>query len=164
MDWILDIVLLILKPIFGLTKELLQELRLVKKDLNFLARQISNPGKMQQAEIEQASCNLRQRAINLTDLIETVKGFSFFSFFHILPKKENIQNASSLLIGLSNSLNSSNSGIENAKISVKIKELLLIKADFIERFSGWIVFIFVAVGCCTIVNYLSIFIKNLLGD
>lgn len=163
MDWILDIVLLILKPIFGLTKELLEELRLVKKDLNSFARQISNPGAMNSIEIEQASCALRQRAINLTDLVESVKGFSFFVFFHILPKKENIRKTSSLLIGLSNKLGSDSSGIDNAKTAQQIKELFLIKPDFLERFSGWIILIFVSVGCWTIVNELSNFIKHLLG-
>lgn len=168
--WAVDIFLLILKPIIGSAKELKNEIRSVRKNLHLYARQISNPGMMENSEIEQASCAIRLNASNLLTLTDEVKYFSFLAFLHIVPDKVNIIRASELLTGLSSSLGyipynntNLNDGTRNCEKSDEIKQLLSIKPDLCERFSSWIVFILVAIGGYSLVNFIASSIQKLIG-
>ena len=165
-EWVIDIFLLILKLIFGSVKELKNELRNVQKNLHSYARQISNPGIMSHADIEQASCAIRQNASNFISLLEEVKCLSFLAFLHIIPEKNNILRASMFLINISNSLtlNDLNDGMRNCETTDEIKKLLLIKPDLCERFSSWIVFILVAIGGYSLVNFIASLIQKLIGN
>lgn len=161
MEWAVDVFLLIFKPIIGSAKELKSEIRSVQKNLHLYARQISNPGVMANSEIEQSSCAIRLNASNLLALTDEVKCFSFLAFLHIVPDKANIIRASELLTGLSSSLGyipynntNLNDGTRNCENSDEIKQLLSIKPDLCEKFSSWIVFILVAIGGYSLVNFI----------
>lgn len=54
MEWFTHILNFIFKPILGSVKELNETIKSTKKNLHFYARQISNPGIMNLAEIEKA--------------------------------------------------------------------------------------------------------------
>ncbi|MDQ1341042.1 MAG: hypothetical protein QG567_2200 [Campylobacterota bacterium] len=142
---------LIVEPIQELKKE-------VSKVLNamiFHADRISNPSSNTKEIGNEISKLLRKHASNLEAKSSIIPAYKIFEIFKILPSKINIQKVSQLLIGLSNDLYDSTHGMENSKIIFKIKELLLIKASFYELFSAWLVFIFVSIGCYTLVEFLA---------
>lgn len=139
------------KPIQELKKEISKILTV----MIFHADRISNPSSNTKEIVSEISKILRKHASNLEAKSSIIPAYKIFEIFKILPSKVNIQKASQLLFVLSNDLHDSSNGIKNSEKIFEIKELLLTKAYFYEQFSTWLVFIFVSIGCYTLVEFLA---------
>ncbi|KKP67079.1 MAG: hypothetical protein UR68_C0014G0008 [Candidatus Roizmanbacteria bacterium GW2011_GWA2_35_19] len=92
--------------------------------LVYYAREYSSPGLLSKELQDQAHNKFRQLASLLKARSYMIKWYGFLSFFSIIPNLNNIEEASSNLIGLSNSLFNKSDGVENHNRVVKIKKLL----------------------------------------
>ena len=113
---------LIIEPIQEFKKEIAEIINVI----GFHANITSNPNMIDQEQSSEISKILRKHAINLESKSSIIPFYKMFENIRLLPKNENIEKASSELIGLSNSLYSSINGFENYEKSSKIKKYLKI--------------------------------------
>lgn len=113
---------LIIEPIQELKKEISE----VLNAMVFYADRISNPNSNSQEIVDEVGKILRKYASNLEAKSSIIPFYGIFELFRVLPKKQNISEAKSDLIGLSNSLSKSanNNGFDNSTKNNSIKRLL----------------------------------------
>lgn len=133
---------LIIEPIQELKKEISE----ILNAMVFYADRISNPNSNSQDVIDEVSKILRKHASNLEAKSSIIPFYRIFEIFRVLPNKQNISEAKSHLIGLSNSLSNSenNSGINNSTKNNDIKRLLTTYSNS-ALFEIIIVFIIISV-------------------
>ena len=122
----------ILKSIIEPIQELKKEIAVILGDMIFYANIYSNPGIAEKEVIDKASNVLRKYSSELIAKSSIIPFYSFWYYLRLLPSYKDIENVSSRLIGLSNSLHSSPSTAicdvdiadNNHKNSGEIKKLL----------------------------------------
>jgi len=87
--------------------------RSVTRTLHDNAREISNTGLMSSDEIDRAHEELRARAGEIEEIIRTYSFHGIFSFLRLIPKREDMANASRCLIRISNRLYDQHKGFDN---------------------------------------------------
>ncbi len=98
----------------------------ISDTLVYYAREYLSPGRLQREMLDQAHDRLRKLASLLKARSYMVKWYSLFVFLGWVPKLKSIEEASTHLISLSNSVyrDSSSSGIRNADSANKVRGLL----------------------------------------
>lgn len=144
---------LIIEPIQELKKEISE----ILNAMVFYADRVSNPNSNSQEVIDEVSKILRKHASNLEAKSSIIPFYRIFEIFRVLPNKQNISEAKSHLIGLSNSLSKSenNSGINNSTKNNEIKILLTTYSN-----SAWFEFIIVIFIISLIVMLVKITIND----
>ena len=129
---------LIIEPIQELKKEISE----ILNAMVFYADRISNPNDF----IDEVSKILRKHASNLEAKSSIIPFYRIFEIFRVLPTKQNISEAKSHLVGLSNSLSNSgnNNGMNNSEKNDNIKRLLTTYSNS-ALFEIIIVFIIISV-------------------
>lgn len=129
---------LIIEPIQELKKEISE----ILNAMVFYADRISNPNDV----IDEVSKILRKHASNLEAKSSIIPFYRIFEIFRVLPTKQNISEAKSHLVGLSNSLSNSgnNNGMNNSEKNDNIKRLLTTYSNS-ALFEIIIVFIIISV-------------------
>ena len=94
----------IVSKVFELTIQLRSKIYLTQEKLIFYARQIHSPGVMKEELIREADRALRGQASSIRAAADAVLVYRFWSLVGIIPPKSDVLKASSLLIGLHNSL------------------------------------------------------------
>jgi hypothetical protein len=102
----------------------LKTLEKIKQSLNFYAREISEPGLHSTGRSLEASNQIRAVAVQTLGLTASIRGFSFFRFFGLLPSKKDLEKIYDELLTLSNCLNDKKFGENNRKIRDKIVQRL----------------------------------------
>lgn len=95
----------------------------IADSLAFYANIYCNPGSGAQQAMNEASKVLRQKATLLRSRTYLIRWHGFFSWINLIPKIENIENASRNLIALSNSIFRGDPA-QNNQWAEEIKELL----------------------------------------
>lgn len=133
---------LIIEPIQELKKEISEILNATV----FYADRISNPNSNSQDVVDEVSKILRKHASNLEAKSSIIPFYRIFEIFRVLPNKQNMSEAKSHLIGLSNSLSNSenNNGMNNSTKNNHIKRLLTTYSNS-ALFELSIVFIIISV-------------------
>lgn len=140
---------LIIEPIQELKKEISE----ILNAMVFYADRISNPNDV----IDEVSKILRKHASNLEAKSSIIPFYRIFEIFRVLPTKQNISEAKSHLVGLSNSLSNSgnNNGMNNSTKNDNIKRLLTTYSN-----SAWFEFIIVIFIISLIVMLVKITIND----
>lgn len=144
---------LIIEPIQKLKKEISEVLNATV----FYADRISNPNSNSQDVVDEVSKILRKHASNLEAKSSIIPFYRIFEIFRVLPTKQNISEAKSHLVGLSNSLSNSgnNNGMNNSTKNDNIKRLLTTYSN-----SAWFEFIIVIFIISLIVMLVKITIND----
>ena len=122
----------ILKSIIEPIQELKKEIAVILGDMIFYANIYSNPGIVEKEVIDKASNILRKYSSELIAKSSIIPFYNLWYYLRLVPSYKDIENVSSRLIGLSNSLHSSPSTAindvdiadNNHKNSDEIKKLL----------------------------------------
>ena len=108
----------ILKSIIEPIQELKKEIAVILGDLIFYANIYSNPGTAEKEVIDKASNVLRKYSSELIAKSSIIPFYNLWYYLRLVPSYKDIENVSSNLIGLSNSLYSSPSkAVSNVDIS-----------------------------------------------
>lgn len=120
----------IMAKIFELAIHLRAQIYFVQERLIYFARQIHSPDVMREDLIREADRELRGLASSIRAGADAVLFYKLFSYLSIIPPKKNVKEASGLLIGLHNSLESVTIELDdkradtNRKSYKKVGELL----------------------------------------
>jgi len=96
----------------------------ISDTLGFYANVYSNPGTAPIEILNEASQELRQKATLLRSRTSAIPWYKFFSFMLLVKPISNIEDASSSLIGISNSVYEGSDPIINSERSKIIKDSL----------------------------------------
>lgn len=94
--------------------------------LVYYAREYSSPGRLKKEMLDEAHNRFRQLASILKARSYTIKYYNFFEICKLIPKIKSIEQISSELIGLANSVHGGVgvNGVENSQRANKIRKLL----------------------------------------
>jgi len=133
--------------------ELLKCIGEVENKLFFYADKISNPGVCKEDLIDEASKNIRALSSKLVSKTSLVRAYSSFKIIGYIPSKEDINVASSELIGLSNSLNDRECSQENkGRVDIIHKKLGIYKKAKFDIFLLALLMVLI-VGTYMVIKY-----------
>ena len=120
---------IIIKFLLDPLTELRKLLGEISDSLTFYANVYANPGQISEEITVEAMRDLRQRSSQLWARALALPLYSLFRFLRLVPSKKQISEASSNLIGLSNSLGSGGDPKTNTEAAVAIREALGLRKE-----------------------------------
>lgn len=126
---------ILLKIFIEPVQELMRALGQIKYCMIFYANIFCNPGVGNPTKMDQTTDELRLCASKLQGALYLVQFFRLWSFLGFIPSKENLEQISSELIGLSNSVHSGKCD-ENVKRREKILSLISVNDESRRSFEN----------------------------
>ena len=119
---------ILLKIFIEPVQDLMRCLGQIRYCMEYHANIFCNPGVAGQAKMDQATDELRLNASKLQEALYLVRFFSIWKIARLLPPKKNIEQVSSELIGLSNSVHSGTCG-QNVNRRERILNLISVNDE-----------------------------------